>query len=69
MSKPIYTFDSTHHAMWAEEVAKGRAIPVDVVSAPAMAEAKCGLALTTVDEHSSALEQALQAEGIHFSRL
>ena len=59
-------FDTTHQAMWAEEIARIRGIPAEVVSAPADAKAKCGLALRTLTEHCAALSSALGAEGIEF---
>jgi hypothetical protein len=62
----LYLFDTTHQAMWAEEVARARGIPAEVVSAPADAKAKCGLALRTLGENCAALESALVSEGIEF---
>jgi hypothetical protein len=59
-------FDTTHQAMWAEEVARTKGIPAEVVSAPADAKAKCGLALRTLTQHCVALTSALGAEGIEF---
>lgn len=62
----LYLFDTTHQAMWAEEVARDRGIPAEVVSAPSDAKAKCGLALRTLAEHCAALASAMGAEGIDF---
>lgn len=62
----LYLFDTTTAAMWAEDVALGRSIPAEVVPAPPGAEAKCGLALRTLDEHAGALEAALREEGVPF---
>ena len=59
-------FDTTHQAMWAEEVARAKGIPAEVVSAPADAKAKCGLALQTIAQHCAALTSALGDEGIEF---
>jgi hypothetical protein len=70
MSSPeggcLCLFDTTHQAMWAEEVARAQGIPAEVVSAPADAKAKCGLALRTLAQHCVALTSALGAEGIEF---
>ncbi|MBV9107865.1 MAG: DUF3343 domain-containing protein, partial [Gemmatimonadetes bacterium] len=44
----LFTFDTTHHALWAEEVARERGIPAEVVPAPAAAHARCNLALETL---------------------
>jgi hypothetical protein len=62
----IFLFDTTHLAMWAEDVARERGIPAEVVAAPAEARAKCGLALRSAGEHCRALEEAMLIEGIHF---
>lgn len=62
----IYLFETTHQAMWAEDVARESGIPAEVVGAPADAKAKCGLALRTVGEHCRALALAMEAQGIEF---
>ncbi len=60
----IFTFDTTHHAMWAEDVAREEDLPVEVVPAPADGEARCGAALRVADAYRQPLEAALQGEGI-----
>jgi hypothetical protein len=60
----ILIFDTTHHAMWAEEVARANNIAADVVPAPEGTDAKCGLALEVVPEGWEDLLKALQAEGV-----
>ncbi len=60
----IFTFDTTHHAMWAEDVAREHDLPVEVVPAPADGQAMCGAALRVADTHRPELEAALQGEGI-----
>ena len=62
----IYLFETTHQAMWAEDVAREGRIPAEVVGAPADAKAKCGLALRTVGTNCKALEQAMTSQGIEF---
>jgi len=62
----LFLFDTTHQAMWAEDVAREKGIPAEVVAAPPQARAKCGLALRSVGESCRALEQAMQQEGISF---
>jgi len=62
----LYLFDTTTSAMWAEDVALDRSIPAEVISAPADARAKCGLALQTMSEHAPTLEAALTEEGVPF---
>jgi Protein of unknown function (DUF3343) len=62
----LYLFETTHQAMWAEEVAREQGIPAEVVGAPADAKAKCGLALRTATGHCGILELAMGAQGIEF---
>ena len=64
----IFTFDTTHHALWAEEVARERDIPVEVVPAPPAAHARCNLALETLHQDADRLGHALEAEGVPFAR-
>lgn len=65
----VYLFDTTNLAMWAEDVARERRIPAEVVPAPPDADAKCGLALRTLSGNAPALEAAMTEEGIDFTRL
>ncbi len=60
----VFTFDTTHHAMWAEDVAREQSLPVEVVPAPADGQARCGAALRVADAQRQELEAALQGEGI-----
>lgn len=62
----LFLFDTTHHAMWAEEVAVERQIPVEVVPAPREAEAKCGVAIRTVPDRIEEMEKLFQDEGIPY---
>jgi hypothetical protein len=62
----IYLFETTHQAMWAEDVAREEGIPAEVVGAPADAKAKCGLALRTAAGSCKALELAMTTQGIEF---
>jgi hypothetical protein len=68
MARMVFTFDTTHHALWAEEVAQARGIPVDVIPAPPAARARCNLALETLPEELDALAAALDEEGVPFAR-
>jgi hypothetical protein len=63
---PIFTFETTHLALWAEDTAHERGIPVDVVPAPPEAKAKCGIALRTPAARTDELAAALRDEGIAF---
>jgi hypothetical protein len=62
----LFTFETTHLALWAEDTARERGIPVDVVPAPPEAKAKCGIALRTLAARSDELAAALRDEGIAF---
>lgn len=64
----VFLFDTTHHALWAEDVARERAIPAEVIPAPADARAKCGLALQCLPARTGDLERALTEEGVTFRR-
>lgn len=59
MTRSIFTFETTHHALWAEEVARDARLPHEVVPAPPEAHAKCNIALETLPEFVGSLEEAL----------
>ena len=62
----LFTFETTHLALWAEDTAHERGIPVDVVPAPPEARAKCGIALRTLPARNDELAAALCEEGVSF---
>ena len=64
-----FIFETTHHAMWAEDVAREQTIPAEVVPAPPEADAKCGLALRTEESQADELARALDKEGILYKLL
>ncbi|MBV9773627.1 MAG: DUF3343 domain-containing protein [Gemmatimonadetes bacterium] len=66
MTPRIFTFDTTHHALWAEEVAASAGIPAEVVPAPPEAGARCNLALATFDEEVDRLAGALGGAEVPF---
>jgi hypothetical protein len=66
MPPVIFTFDTTHHALWAEQVALESGFAAQVVPAPAGSDAKCDLALEVLAEEGEALRAALLAHGIIF---
>ncbi len=68
MTRIVFTFDTTHHALWAEEVAVERGIPAEVIPAPPAAHARCNLALETLPEEVDALAAALDGEGVPYGR-
>jgi hypothetical protein len=63
----IFLFESSHYALWAEDVARERSVPVKVVAAPAGEKATCGLALEAPASAAGSLEAAFAEEGIAFS--
>lgn len=67
-STSVFTFDTSHHALWAEDVAAERTLPVEVIPAPPESGSKCDLALLTLRTHADAVEGAFTSEGIEFRR-
>jgi hypothetical protein len=63
----ILVFDTTHHAMWAEEIAREQGVAVEVIPAPEGVEAKCGMALEVLPESLENLQSLLSKEGIPFT--
>jgi hypothetical protein len=62
-----FTFRTAHHALWAEDLAREKNLPVEVVPAPAESDVKCGIALRVLSTRAPDLEQACRAEGIDCS--
>ena len=62
----LLVFDTTHHALWAEQLARELALGVEVVPAPAASQAKCDLALEYLPEDEAALLRVLQSAGVAF---
>jgi hypothetical protein len=67
-ARATFTFGTTHHALWAEEIAAERLIPAEIVPAPAAAHAKCNLALETLAEDAARLTDELRAAGVPHER-
>ncbi len=68
MTGAFFTFDTTHHALWAEEVAREAGIPAEVVPAPPAARARCNLALEALPDDAERLARTLDAEGVPHGR-
>lgn len=64
----ILTFDTTHHALWAEQIAMDCSAGAQVIPAPADAEAKCDLALEILPEDVAVVVGALEKAGVVFRR-
>jgi hypothetical protein len=64
----IVMFDTTHHALWAEEVARNKGFDVEIVPAPESSDAKCGMAMEIVSGYEEVLA-ALRDEGIPFKEM
>ena len=67
MTRTIFTFETTHDALWAEEVARARGVPAEVVPAPPAARARCNLALETFPADFEAMRTALREAGVPFA--
>lgn len=66
--KATYTFSTSHHAMWAEDLALEKGITAELGSPPSGAEDACGLALRIDSTRATELEATLRKEGIDFAR-
>jgi hypothetical protein len=64
----ILTFDTTHHALWAEEIAMATGVGAQVIPAPPDAGAGCDLALEVLEEDANRLDQALIEAGVEYGR-
>ena len=63
----IVTFDSTHHAMAAEDILREGAIGLEVVPPPANLGAGCGLALRVRLEDVPDVVEALTSRGAAYA--
>ena len=62
----LLTFDTTHHALLAEQVAHENGLGAEVTPAPAESGAKCDLAIEYLVEEEDALLAALRAAQVEF---
>ncbi|HEX6589583.1 MAG TPA: putative Se/S carrier-like protein [Longimicrobiales bacterium] len=65
-ARRVLVFETTHHALWAEEVARDLRLGAQVVPAPAAARAGCDLAIEALDADLAALLDALRERSIAF---
>jgi diphthamide biosynthesis methyltransferase len=66
MTQAVFTFATTHHALWAEDTARGHGIAVEIVPAPPGANARCNLALECFPEDRTRLIEIMTDEGVPF---
>jgi hypothetical protein len=62
----VLVFDTTHHALLAEQVALEAGLGVQVTPAPPAAKARCDLALEYLPEEEEKLLELLRRAGVHF---
>ena len=60
----LLTFDTTHHALLAEQVAHDAGLAAEVTPAPPDSGAKCDLAIEFLPEEETVLLELLEAEGV-----
>ncbi len=63
----VLVFDTTHHALWAEQIATDLRVGAQVIPAPADAKAKCDLALEVLEEDAERLLASLREAGVPFA--
>ena len=63
----LLTFDTTHHALLAEQLAHDHGFAAEVTTAPAESHAKCDLALEILPEELSSVIDVLRAHDVHFN--
>lgn len=68
MSTRLLTFDTTHHALLAEQVSLDSGFAVQVTPAPPDSGAGCDLALEYFGADEDALTTALRDAGVEFRR-
>lgn len=62
----LLTFDTTHHALLAEQLAHENGFAAEVTPAPPESGAACDLALEFLPEEQEPLTALLRAEGVLF---
>jgi uncharacterized protein (DUF58 family) len=62
----LLTFDTTHHALWAEQLAHERGLAAEPTPAPPAAGALCDIALEFLPDEEAELLEVLRAAGVPF---
>jgi hypothetical protein len=63
---PLLTFDTTHHALYAEQIAHEHGLAAEPTPAPPEAGALCDIALEYLAEEEAQLAAALRAAHVAF---
>ncbi|MEX0906859.1 MAG: DUF3343 domain-containing protein [Gemmatimonadota bacterium] len=63
----LLTFDTTHHALHAEQLALEHGLAAQVTPAPADSKAKCDLALEYLPDEEPQLIALLRDAGVEFA--
>jgi len=63
----ILTFDTTHHALFAEEIARENNIGAEIIPAPSDSRAKCDLALEFMLTEKDRLLELLDLADLSYS--
>ena len=62
----LITFDTTHMALWAEEIARDGGVPSEVVPAPPGIHARCDLALSVRTADLARFYPMLDESGVEY---
>lgn len=62
----LLTFDTTHHALWAEELLLEGGLAAAVVPVPPASRALCDLAIEFLPQEEEAVLSLLQQAGVQF---
>jgi hypothetical protein len=62
----LLTFDTTHHALWAEQLAHEHGLAAQPTPAPPESGALCDIALEYLSEEELQLRDVLTSAGIEF---
>ncbi|HUF49706.1 MAG TPA: DUF3343 domain-containing protein [Longimicrobiales bacterium] len=63
----LLTFDTTHHALLAEQLAHDHGFGAEVTIAPAESKAKCDLALEIMHDDLDAVTDVLRTHDVLFN--
>ncbi len=66
MTPSLLVFDTTHHAMWAEQVVLRAGLAADIQPSPAAARAKCALALAYLPDEETDVIRVLDDAGVPY---